>query len=74
MNKLTEIEQLIGIEIQANNLSNLDIIKLIELCGSYLNLATIPNYCKREGISYNGAKKHRNVVKMFNVKFVVDND
>lgn len=40
----------------------------------YLNLQTIPDYAKSNGKSYNGVKKFRNVVTIFNVKFVVDND
>lgn len=56
------------------NLSNDELVQLIEQCGSYLNLKTIPDYAKEKGISYNGAKKFRRVVKIFNVKFIVDNE
>lgn len=56
------------------NLSNDELVQLIEQCGSYLNLKTIPDYAKEKGISYNGAKKFRCVVKFFNVKFIVDNE
>ena len=55
-------------------LSNDDLVQIIEQCGSYLNLKTIPDYAEANKISYNGAKKHRHIRKIFNVKFVIDND
>jgi hypothetical protein len=53
------------------------LVQLIELCGSYLNLKTIPDYAKQNNMTYNGAKKPnkygRKVLKLLNVKFVIDN-
>ena len=60
--------------IESNQLSNEDCVKIIEHIGSYLNLKTIPDYAKDNKISYNGVKKFRKVEKIFNVKFVIDND
>jgi hypothetical protein len=60
--------------IEAGELTNEDMVQLIELVGSYLNLTTISDYAKQNNISYNGAKKFRNVAKIFNVKFVIDNN
>lgn len=60
--------------VVTGKLSNDELVQLIEQCGSYLNLKTIPDYAKEKGISYNGAKKFRRVVKIFNVKFIVDNE
>jgi len=57
-----------------NKLSNDNLVQIIELCGSYLNLQTISDYSKDNNISYNGVKKCRNVIEIFNVKFVIDND
>ena len=68
-NKLNEI----GGSIQNEDWSNESLIQLIELAGSFLNLQTIPDYAKRAGISYNGAKKFRNVKNIFGVKFIIDN-
>ncbi len=60
--------------MENNMLSNDDLVQFIELSGSYLNLMTIPDYAYKNNISYNGAKKHRHIHKIFNVKFVIDND
>lgn len=54
-------------------LNNEDLIHIIETCGSYLNIQTIPNYATQNDLSYNGAKNHRDVRKIFNVRFVIDN-
>jgi hypothetical protein len=57
-----------------NMLSNDDLVQIIEQCGSYLNIKTIPDYAKENNISYNGAKKYRKVSKIFNVKFIIENE
>lgn len=57
-----------------NMLSNDDLVQIIEQCGMYLNLKTIPNYAKDNNISYNGAKNYRTVVSIFNTKFIIDNN
>lgn len=54
-------------------LSNDDMVQIIELMGGYLNLCTISDYAKSNHISYNGAKKFRAVKKIFGVKFIIDN-
>lgn len=66
LNKLTE-------SIQDGEWSNDGLVQLIELSAMFLNLQTIPNYCKSHKISYNGAKKHRNVKEILGVKFIIDN-
>lgn len=60
--------------IESNQLSNDDCIEIIEFIGSYLNLQTISDYSRSTGISYNGTKKFRTVKKIFNVKFVIENE
>lgn len=59
--------------IEAGELGNNDIIQIIELCGSYLNIQTISDYARSNGISYNGAKNYRTAVQIFGVKFIIDN-
>lgn len=54
-------------------LSNDDLVQIIEQTGAFLNLQTIATYAKENKISYNGAKKFRNVKKIFGVKFIIDN-
>ena len=61
-------------KFESDELNNGSLIQLIELCGNYLNIATIPDYAVRNNLSYNGVKKFRKVVEIFNVKFVIDND
>jgi len=56
-----------------NKITNDCLVQLIELCGGYLNLKTIPNYAKDNNLSYNGVKKTRNIINLFNIKFVIDN-
>jgi hypothetical protein len=64
----------LGRKFESGELDNDSLVQLIELSAMYLNLQTIPNYAKINGISYNGAKKHRSVVKIVGVKFVIDNE
>jgi hypothetical protein len=59
-------------KFQAGELDNGDLVELIELCGDFLNLKTIPDYAKENNLSYNGVKKHRNIITLFNQK--IDND
>jgi len=70
-----EKEQLneFGKSIQSGRWSNEGLVQLIELSSGFLNLKTIPNYAKSEGISYNGAKKFRCIREIAGVKFVIDN-
>jgi hypothetical protein len=62
----------LGESIHNGNWSKDGMVQLIELCGLYLNIDTIPNYAKKTGISYNGVKKTRDIREIFNVKFVVE--
>ena len=55
-------------------LSNSDLVQLIEVAGAFLNLQTISDYSKAKNLSYNGVKNHRQVIEIFNVKFVIDNE
>ena len=72
-NKLNDF---VAKKVQNHELSNNDLVELIKLCGSYLNLRTIPDYAKDENISYPGVLKRKNIeiVKIFNTKFVIDNE
>jgi hypothetical protein len=64
----------VATKFEANEIDNDTLVQLIELCGSYLNLKTLPDYAKENNISYNGAKNFRKNIKLFGVKFVVDNE
>ena len=63
----------IGTLKMEGKLDNSELVQIIELCGSFLNLQTISQYAKDHGKSYNGVKKHRNVIELFGCKLVIDN-
>ena len=56
-----------------NELTNDEVVQIIELLGGYLNLQTIQDYASKNEMSYNGVKNNRTIKTLFNVKFVVDN-
>ena len=49
------------------------LVQIIALAGSYLNLMSISDYSKQNKMTYNGVKYNRNIVELFNQKFVIDN-
>lgn len=63
-----------GKSVQDGKWSNEALVQLIELAGSFLNISTIPDYAKKNGLTYNGVKKCRNIHTLFGVKFVIDNN
>ena len=77
MTKLSDYESLslnkLGESIQSGKRTNDGLVQLIELAGEFLNFQTIPDYAKSNHLSYNGVKKTREIRKIFNVKFVIDN-
>ena len=74
MNLSEKILKNIYLGVENGILSNDDLVQIIEQTGSFLNLQTIATYAKENKISYNGAKKFRNVKKIFGVKFIIDNE
>lgn len=69
-----KIQEYISKVMYKGDLSNADLVQIIELCGGFLNLKTISEYAKENNMSYNGVKKFRNIVEVFGCKFVIDND
>lgn len=70
VNLISEVHLL----VQDGQLTNDDLVELIKVAGSYLNLQTIPVYAKERGLTYQGVKVTRKIVEIFNVKFVIDNE
>jgi len=64
----------LGSYVLEHGVSNDFLVQLIEQAGGFLNLKTLPDYAKANNISYNGAKKHRDNVTIFNTKFIIDNN
>lgn len=64
----------LGEAITAGKWSNAGLVQLIELSGGFLNIRTLAEYAKQENLSYNGAKKCREVIKILGIKFIIDNE
>ncbi len=58
----------------SGQLTNDDLVQIIEVAGSYLNLTTRSEYARQHKISYNGAKGFRRNIKLFGATFVIDNE
>ena len=71
---VNKIKNRLSYNIQNNELTNEELIQIIEHIGYYLNIRTISDYAKNNSISYNGAKKFRKNVTIFGVKFIIDNE
>jgi hypothetical protein len=59
--------------IYDGRLSNDGMIKIIKLFECYLNPLSIQEFANRYGISYQGARKHKQTI-LFRQKFIIDND
>jgi hypothetical protein len=70
----SKILKFVADKFQKNELDNDSLVQLIELCGNYLNIQSIADYAKTNNMSYNGVKNHRQVVKVFKQKFIIDNE
>jgi hypothetical protein len=70
----TKLLKFVAEKFEKNELDNDSLLQLIELCGNYLNIQSIADYSKANGMSYNGVKNHRQVIEIFKQKFVIDND
>ena len=66
LNRLSEL-------ISNGEIDNKGLVQIIELAGGFLNLKTRSAYSKENNISYNGAKKFRENINLFGVKFIIDN-
>lgn len=68
-----KLNEFLDSKMYDGDFTNDDLVQFIESVGKYLNLKTIPDYAKENNLSYNGVKKHRQIVEIFNVRFVIDN-
>ena len=71
---IDKIEECVYKCLQKDELSDEDLVQIIERVNNYLNLKTIQKYSIDNGISYNGSKKNRKIIKLFGCKFIADND
>lgn len=72
--KNEKLKSFIFQKFQDGELDNSTLVQLIALCGQFLNLQTIPDYAKDNNMSYNGVKNNRDIIEIFNVKFVIQNN
>lgn len=73
------IKQHLGERLQKVELTNDEMVSIMDLIGGYLNLSTIANYATLNKISYNGVLERIKSGKikecqLFGVKFVIDNE
>lgn len=75
--QLTEYESksLIKLEqsIIEGKFTNDGMVQLIKLIEDYLNPLSIQEFADRNNISYQAARKHKQVI-LFRQKFIIDND
>lgn len=70
----TKLLNFISQKYESGELDDDSLIKIIKLCGQdYLNLKTIVKYASDNKLSYPGAANHREVIELFGVKFIKDN-
>lgn len=60
-------------KFMAGELDNESLVEFFKQMGRYMNLQTIPDYAKANGLTYQGAKKCRHIERLFGVSFVIDN-
>lgn len=63
----------VATKFEAKELDNQSLIELFKLLGPYLNLRTIANYARENGMTYEGVRKCRQIEELFGVRFVIDN-
>lgn len=68
-----KLNDFLDLKMYDGDFTNDDLVQFIESAGKYLNLQTIPDYAKEHKMSYQGVRDYRNIVTIFNVKFVIDN-
>ena len=72
--KTDKIKEFIYNKFVNNDLNNDSLVQIIELSGMLLNIQTISDYAKENNMSYNGVKNHRQIITLFNNKYVIDNE
>jgi hypothetical protein len=74
---MTEGEQLmlnIIAEITHNHgVSNEFLVSLLKLCEDYLNLQRVSDFAKENGVSTQGLRGNKNIIKICNYQLITDN-
>jgi hypothetical protein len=59
--------------LQKDELTDENLVQIIERINDYLNLKTISKYAKDHKKTYNGIKNNRKIINLFGFKLVADN-
>lgn len=71
---VSKIDEYIFKCLQKQELNNSNLVQIIERINHYLELKTISQYAKDNNKSYNGVKNNRQIVSLFGVNFIADNN
>lgn len=71
---IDKIEEYIYKCLQKGELSNDNLVQIIERINVYLNLKTIQQFATDNEKSYNGAKKYQTIISLFGCKLIADNN
>lgn len=74
MSELNKIKKSIDLAFMKGEITNVELVELIEQVASYGNIHKVSEYAKENGMTVQGVYKCRNVVNLLGYKFVLDND
>lgn len=69
-----KISELLYKEVSNGNVSNDELVEIIQLCADFLNLKTPEEYAKETRKSFQAVYKSDKTIKILNKKFVIDNE
>jgi hypothetical protein len=61
-------------KFESGELDNSSLVQIFELTGMMLNVKSISDFQRDNGKSYNGVKKSKQVRKVNNIKYLIDNE
>lgn len=71
----SELQQKLFENYQAGAITDEQLVQIFEQISGHLNLKTITNYAKRNGITYNGAlKRNTRKITIDKITFIIDNE
>ena len=74
MSKASKIKELIDLAMYESQLTNDELVQIMEHAADYLNLQKVSDYSKENNITPKGVYKCREVINFRGFKYVVDNN